>query len=237
MNPFFTIFTSPFFVNLPTELKSAIQAHAASGKAFTAEFIKNLPKFKELPKQSQNQLRAKLTQATVPPTQAQQAPQNAPGTTNNPQAVVPQNKAAPKPFKIDVEKVKNKLNKQAPAPQPVVPPENLPDGQKQPPQGSQIKAPKEMPTGNWKIIYDHFSIPHSGNDGGPFAEFGICFWDGQCYRLGLRFIGGKSFWYPEEKYDSPEEVVASVQGYASVSWACNPKSSHYDPRFKKWAVF
>ena len=82
----------------------------------------------------------------------------------------------------------------------------------------------------WQLLADHFNIPHSGNDGGPFAQFGQVWYnhdDGKYY-LGLAFIGGKRFRYERRPFDSSQEVIASLAGYTSISWAANPKSSHYD---------
>ena len=82
----------------------------------------------------------------------------------------------------------------------------------------------------WQLLADHFNIPHSGNDGGPFAQFGQVWYnhDNGKYYLGLSFVGGKRFRYEKQPFNSSTEVQASLAGYVSISWAANPKSSHYD---------
>lgn len=98
--------------------------------------------------------------------------------------------------------------------------------------GVQEKKPSAGKTG-LELIQDHFSVPHSGNDGGPFCQFGQVWFDheSQAYILGLQFHGGKRFIYPNQTFSSADAVVASVQGYPSMSWATNPRSRYFDSRF------
>lgn len=98
--------------------------------------------------------------------------------------------------------------------------------------GGREKSPTPGGTG-LELIEDHFDVPHSGNDGGPFCEFGQVYYDHSAgvFRLGLQFIGGKRFLYFRESFGTAADVVASMQGYASASWACNPRSGHADARF------
>ncbi len=100
--------------------------------------------------------------------------------------------------------------------------------------GGKTKEPTPGGTG-LELIEDHFNVPHSGNDGGPFCEFGQVYYDHTAgsYKLGLQFIGGKRFLYFRESYRTAMDVVQSMQGYASASWATNPRSAHADPRFLK----
>lgn len=81
----------------------------------------------------------------------------------------------------------------------------------------------------------HFPLPHSGN-GPAWCQLGLVLFDTESkrYVLGLQFSGGKKFAYPAESYETAEEVLASAQGYASVSWAANPKSRYYDARFSRY---
>ena len=103
------------------------------------------------------------------------------------------------------------------------------------PTGVRRRGPNPAMTTGMELIEDHFNVPHSGNDGGPFCEFGQVWYDHDRgdYVLGLRFLGGKRFIYPSQRFSSADAVVATMQGYQSASWACNPRSIHFDPRFGK----
>jgi hypothetical protein len=81
-----------------------------------------------------------------------------------------------------------------------------------------------------------FPIPHSNNDGGPFCRFGLVLLDDQalCYRLGLVFQNNQRFWYPNEFYQTEDEVVDSVMYYQSLSWACGKNNKYKDGRFSHW---
>jgi hypothetical protein len=99
-----------------------------------------------------------------------------------------------------------------------------------------VEGRQPPPEGTGRVIVeDHFAVPHSGNDGGPFCRFGQVWYDysSQQYLLGLEFVDGSRFIYPNQRFPSAQQVIASVMGYRSMSWATNPKSPYFDARFGK----
>lgn len=81
---------------------------------------------------------------------------------------------------------------------------------------------------SWEIVLSHFDLPHSGNPPQPFCEHGVVYGKNGAFYLGLQFVSGARFIYPNEAFGSVEAVVASMQVYQSASWATSPTGPEYD---------
>lgn len=90
--------------------------------------------------------------------------------------------------------------------------------------------PDEQPSRGRTLVLKYFAVPHSGNPPKPYCEHGMVFEEGGQFFLGLQFVGGRQFIYPQEAFPSIEAVKASMSKYSSASWATSPTGPEYDAR-------
>lgn len=87
-------------------------------------------------------------------------------------------------------------------------------------------------------IIANFNIPHSGNDVAnrgyaAFCQSGQVYYDDESpeyqeFVLGLTFFGGAEFVYDNQRFNSAEACIASMQIYGSASHATSPTGDEYD---------